>query len=52
MELGQLAVIAAAAALLAVGLGTRAARWYQPTARLASASIGIAGLIWTLERIA
>jgi hypothetical protein len=50
VELGQLSVIAAAALVLHLVLANRDA-WQQPVARLASAAVGITGLVWTVDRI-
>jgi hydrogenase/urease accessory protein HupE len=50
VELGQLSVIATAAAMLALLTRVREAAG-QPAARLASAAIGVAGVVWTIERL-
>jgi hypothetical protein len=50
VELGQLVVIATAAAMLALLTRVRAAAG-QPAARLASAAIGVAGVFWMIERL-
>jgi hypothetical protein len=51
VEGGQLAVIVAAAAVLAVVTRLRATA-RLPATRFASAAIGVAGTIWTIQRIA
>ena len=50
VEAGQLAVIGAAAAGLWV-LQRAAAAWRRPLTRMASAAIGLAGVLWTIERL-
>ena len=50
VEAGQLAVIAAAATVLAVVTRVRATA-RVPTTRFASAAIGLAGAIWTIQRL-
>jgi hypothetical protein len=50
VEAGQMSVVLSAAVLL--GLATRARQtWGQPTARFASAAIGLIGLVWTVQRL-
>ena len=51
VEGGQLTVIAIAAVALRVGLHARQA-WRTPVTRLASAGIGMCGVIWMISRIA
>lgn len=51
VEAGQLAVIAAAAAVLAVVARMRATA-SAPAIRFASAAIGVAGTVWTIQRLA
>jgi hypothetical protein len=50
VELGQLAVIAGAALVMQVVLSHRDS-WQRPAARLASAGVGLMGLVWTVERL-
>ena len=50
VELGQLAVIATAAAIMHAVVARRET-WQRPLARLASAGIGVVGLFWVVERI-
>jgi hydrogenase/urease accessory protein HupE len=50
VELGQLTVIAAAALLMRAVLARRQA-WQRPAAQLASAAVGVMGLLWTIERL-
>jgi len=50
VEAGQLAVIAMAAAVLVALTHVRASA-ARPAARIASAAIGLAGLLWTIERV-
>jgi hydrogenase/urease accessory protein HupE len=50
VELGQLAVIAAAALVLRVVAAYREA-WQRPVVRVASAGIGVMGLLWTVDRL-
>jgi len=50
VELGQLGVIAAAAIILRVVLSHRKA-WHRPVTQLASAAVGVMGLLWTAERL-
>jgi hypothetical protein len=50
VELGQLAVIAAAALVMHAVKAHREA-WQRPAARLGSAAVGVMGLLWTLERL-
>ena len=50
VELGQLTVIAAAAVAMRGVLAQRES-WRLPVARLASAAVGVTGLLWTVERL-
>ena len=50
VEAGQLTVIALAAVALALALRAHAG-WRRPATRLASAGIGVCGLIWMIERL-
>jgi hypothetical protein len=51
VELGQLAVIVLGALALEGLVRARATDWRQPIRRVASATIGVVGLIWTVERL-
>ena len=50
VELGQLAVIAAAAIVMRIVLSSRQS-WQRPATQVASAGVGMMGLLWTIERI-
>ena len=50
VEMGQLSVIAAAAVILRLVLSHRET-WQRPVAQLASAAVGVMGLLWTVERL-
>jgi hypothetical protein len=50
VELGQLTVIALTSLAIHVALRGHAA-WQRPVTRLASAAVGLAGLLWTVERV-
>jgi hypothetical protein len=50
VELGQLTVIAAAALLMCAVLARHHA-WQRPVAQLASAAVGVMGLLWTAQRL-
>jgi hypothetical protein len=50
VELGQLAVIAGAALVMHVVQSYRRS-WQRPATQLASAYVGLMGLVWTIERL-
>ena len=50
VELGQLSVIAVAAIILRLVLSHRKS-WHRPVTQLASAAVGVMGLLWTVERL-